>query len=86
MIRHLPVLGRPTYLRYHPNRYECQDCEGHPTTTELLEWHEANSPHSFAYDNQILLQLVNSTLEGVSIKEGLPYESVAGTLAVCRRE
>ncbi len=79
-IRHLPAFGRPSYLRYRPNRYQCQDCEGQPTTTQRLEWHEANSPHSFSYDNHILLQLVNSTVEDVSIKEGLSYESMAGTM------
>lgn len=79
-IRHLPVFGRPSYLRYHPQRYQCQDCEGHPTTTEKLEWHDANSSHSFAYDNHLLLQLVNSTIEDVSTKEGITYESVAGAL------
>jgi len=79
-IRHLPVFGRPSFLRYRPRRYQCQDCEGYPTTTEKLEWQDANSPHSFAYDNHILLQLVNSTVEDVSVKEGLSYESVAGVL------
>lgn len=79
-IRHLPVFGRASYLRYHPRRYQCQDCEGHPTTTETLEWHDSNSPHSFAYDNHILLQLVNCTVEDVSRKEGLAYDSVAGAL------
>jgi transposase len=79
-IRHLPVFGRASYLRYRPKRYQCQGCEGHPTTTEKLEWHDANSPHSFAYDNHVLLQLVNSTVEDVSLKEGLSYESVIGAL------
>ncbi len=79
-IRHLPAFGRPTYLRYRPHRYQCQDCEGHPTTTQGLEWSDGNSPHSFAYDNHILLQLVNSTVEDVSVKEGLSYDSVRGTL------
>jgi len=79
-IRHLPAFGRPTYLRYRPNRYQCQNCEGRPTTTQSLEWHDANSPHSFSYDNHILLQLVNSTVEDVSIKEGLSYASMAGAL------
>ena len=79
-IRHLPVFGRPTYLRYRPKRYQCQGCEGHPTTTQVLEWSDGNSPHSFAYDNHILLQLVNSTVENVSVKEGLSYDSVAAAL------
>ena len=77
-IKHLPAFGRPTYLRYRPNRYQCQDCEGHPTTTQGLAWRDGNSPHSFAYDNHILLQLVNSTVEDVSVKEGLSYDRVAG--------
>ena len=79
-IRHLPVFGRSTYLRYRPRRYQCQDCEGHPTTTQRLEWQDSNSPHSFAYDNHLLLQLVNSTVEDVSRKEGLSYNSVVGVL------
>src|SRR6266508_340635 len=79
-IRHLPILGRASFLRYRPKRYQCQDCEGHPTTTQRLEWQDVNSPHSFAYDNHILLQLVNSTVEDVSRKEGLSYESVVGAL------
>ena len=73
MIRLLPAFGRPAYLRYRPSRYQCQDCAGHPTTTQRLEWHDANGPHSFSYDNHILLQLVNSTVEDVSIKEGVSY-------------
>lgn len=82
-IRHLPAFGRPTYLRYRPQRYQCQDCEGRPTTTQRLAWHDSNSPHSFAYDNHVLLQLVNSTVEDVSVKEGLSYESVTGALERC---
>jgi len=80
VIKHLPAFGRPSYLRYRPHRYECQDCEGHPTTSEGLEWHDPKSPHSFAYDNHILLQLVNATVEDVSIKEGITYECVLGAL------
>jgi transposase len=80
VVKHLPAFGRPTYLRYRPQRYQCQDCEGHPTTSEGLEWHDPKSPHSFAYDNHLLLQLVNSTMEDVSIKEGITYECVLGVL------
>ena len=79
-IRHLPAFGRPSYLRYRPKRYQCGNCEGRPTTTEKLDWHESNSPHSFAYDEHILLQLINSTIEDVSQKESISYDSVLGTL------
>lgn len=80
LIRHLPAFGQPTYLRYRPKRYQCLDCEGHPTTTQTLDWHESNSPHSYSYDNHILLQLTHSTIIDVCAKEGLSYGSVAGTL------
>lgn len=79
-IRHLPVFGRPTYLRFHPKRYQCLACDGHPTTTQTLDWHEYNSVHSTVYDEHILLQLVNSTIEDVSVKEGLSYDLVLGVL------
>jgi len=80
IIRHLPVFGRPSYLRYRPRRYQCMECEDHPTTTQRLEWREGNSPQSMAYDDHLLLQLVNSTVEDVSIKEGVAYDCVLGVL------
>jgi len=79
-IRHLPVFGRPSYLRYRPPRYQCLECEGHPTTTQRVEWRESNSPHSMAYDDHLLLQLVNSTIEDVSTKEVVAYDCVLGAL------
>jgi transposase len=80
IIRHLPVFGRPSYLRYRPRRYQCMECEGQPTTTEQLSWRESNSPHSMVYDDHLLLQLVNATVEDVSIKEGEAYDCVLGVL------
>jgi transposase len=79
-IRHLPVFGRPSYLRYRPKRYQCRGCEVHPTTTERLDWHDANSPHTFALDDHLLLQLVGTTIEDVSIKERVGYDAVLGAL------
>jgi len=80
VIRHLPVFGRPSYLRYRPRRYQCIECEDHPTTTQRLDWREGNSAQSMAYDDHLLLQLVNSTVEDVSIKEGVAYDCVLGVL------
>ena len=79
-VRHLPVFGRPTYLRYRPKRYQCLECEGHPTTTQHLDWHDPGSLHPCAFDEHLLLQLVESTLEEVSIKEGVSYDAVLGVL------
>jgi transposase len=79
-IRHLPVFGRATYLRFRPKRYQCPHCEGQPTTTQSLDWYDPSSAHTVAYDDHVLLQLVNSTVEDVSVKERLSYDSVLGVL------
>ncbi len=62
------------------HRYQCRLCEGQPTTTQQVEWQDTKSPHTVAYDNHVLLQLVNACVEDVSIKEHLSYESVVGVL------
>ena len=79
-VRHISVFGRPTYLRYRPRRYRCEKCEQKPTTTQRLEWHENGSPNTMSYDDHILLQLVHSTIEDVSIKEEMSYDGVLGVM------
>lgn len=79
-VRHLPVFGRPTYLRYRPKRYECLICEQHPITTQRLDWRDPGSPHTFAYDDHLLLQLIGSTVEDVSHKEPIAYDAVLGVM------
>jgi len=82
-VRYLSVFGHPTYLRYRPKRYSCDQCDGHPTTSQRLDWHEPNSPNTFRYEQHILMQLVNTTVEDVAIKESLSYDSVLGILERC---
>src|SRR5258708_12470733 len=77
-VQHLPSFGRAVFLHYRPKRYECPECDGQPTTTQQLAWHEPNSPHTIAYDQYLLLALVNSTVQDVAIKENVPYETVWG--------
>ena len=79
-LRYLPVFGHPTYLRYRPKRYRCENCDGQPTTTQRLDWHEPNSPNTFAFEQYILLQLVNATVKDVAVKEKLSYDRVLGIL------
>jgi transposase len=77
-LRHLPILGRPVYLRLRPKRYRCPFCEGGPTTTQQLSWYSAKSPHTKAYEKYILLQLVHTTIEDVSMKEDLGGKAIEG--------
>jgi len=79
-VRHLPVFGRPTYLRCQPRRYRCTHCEKKPTTTEELNWHGKDSSKTLDYEDHILLQLVHSTVEDVSIKEQMSYDEVLGVM------
>jgi len=79
-LRHLSILGKPTYLKLRPQRYRCLHCKAQPTTTQKLAWYEPRSPHTRAYEHHILLGLVNSTVMDVSIKEGIGYEAVMGII------
>lgn len=83
-LRHLSILGKKTYIRIVPVRYACPHCKGNKgrpaTTTQRLSWYEPRSPHTKAYEDHVLLSLVNSTVEDVSIKEELGYEAVMGTI------
>src|SRR5947207_12309854 len=75
-VQHLPSFGHAVFLHYRPKRYECPDCDGKPTTTQQLAWHEPNSPHTKAYDRYLLRCLVNSTVQDVAIKEHLHYKTL----------
>src|SRR2546425_8513163 len=61
-VRHLPILGRKTFIRLRPKRYQCLHCHGNPTTTQTLSWYTPRSAFTQAYEKQILLSLVNSTV------------------------
>lgn len=82
-VQHLPILDKAVFLSYRPRRYECPDCDGKPTSTQQLTWHEPHSPHTKAYDAYLLRMLVNSTVRDVALKHNMPYESVWGVVERC---
>jgi transposase len=79
-LRHLSILGHTVYLRLRPKRFKCPYCSDKPTTTQQLSWYQSKSPHTKAYEEHLLLHLVNSTIQDVSLKEGLGYEAVVGII------
>ena len=79
-LRHLSILGKQTFIKISPKRYRCPYCQDRPTTTQKLEWYEPRSLHTRAYETHILLNLVNSTVLDVSVKEGIGYEAVMGMI------
>lgn len=77
-IRHLPILGRETYLIVKLPRFQCVECNDKPTTTQAVAWHERRSPNTIAFEKHILLGLIGSTVEDVSQRERIGYEAVMG--------
>lgn len=80
VLRHLSILGKRTFICIRPARFQCPYCDNNPTTTQKLSWYNPRSPHTKAYEEHVLLCLVSSTVEDVSIKESLGYEAVMGIL------
>ena len=79
-LRHLPILGRPVYLRLRPKRFRCPHCDGHPTTTQQLDWYDPQALHTKAYEQHLLVALVNTTLQDVASKEDISYDALLGIL------
>src|SRR5215216_2352452 len=80
LLRHLPSFGRVVYLRIRPKRFCCPWCDGHPTTTQQLDWYDPNALHTKAYERHLIVQLVNSTLSDVEAKEDVTYAGLLGIL------
>jgi transposase len=76
LLRHLPILGHVVYLRIRPKRFRCPWCEGHPTTTQLLDWYEPQALHTKAYERHLIFQLVNSTITDVGAKEDVSADAM----------
>ena len=80
LLRHLPSFGRVVYLRIRPKRFCCPWCEGHPTTTQQLDWYDPNALHTKAFERHLIVQLVNSTISDVEAKEDVTYAALEGIL------
>ncbi len=79
-LRHLPILGKPCYLLIKPKRGLCRSCDDEPTTNQRVDWYEYKSRYTKAYEDHVLLSLVNSTVADVSIKEGLGVSPIVRIL------
>ena len=79
-LRHLPIFDRTTYIDITPARGICKSCDGQPTTTQQSTWYNPGSPYTKAYEQKILMLLINSTITDVSIKEGLGYKAIESVI------
>ncbi len=79
-LRHLPILGRKTFMHLRPKRSQCLHCDGSSTTTQTLSWYTPRSSFPKAYEKQILLIMIHSTVQDTSVKEDMGYEAIMGII------
>lgn len=77
-IQHLSILDTPVYLVIKPVRYECKHCGG--TTTEVYDWCKRGSHITNGLSDYLMRQLIHSTVEDVSKKEGIGYKKLTGAV------
>lgn len=75
-LRHLPLFGKKVFIEITPLRGRCSNCDDNPTSTQQADWYDRKSPHTKAYEQHVLLSLVNSTVTDVSMKEDLGYQAI----------
>ncbi len=80
LLRHLPILGHQVYIRIKPIRYYCSHCDTTPTTTEQPDWYTQKSQMTHAYEEHLMRTLIGSTIQDVSRKEEIGYDSVKAVL------
>lgn len=79
-IRHLPILGKKTFIEITPMRGICDQCDDRPSTTQTLSWYDHNARHTKAYEQYILLSIKNSTITDASIKEDISEGTIQNIL------
>jgi transposase len=79
-LRHLPLGEYRIVLVLRLKRYQCRSCEGHPTTSQTLSWYTPRASVTNAFEQHLLLELINSTLEDVSRKQAIGVDALQGIL------
>ena len=75
-LNHLPAFGTPVYIEFQPIRFQCNHCEGHPTTTQKPSWYQSTGHCTDHYAKHIINLLVNSTLKDVALQENISHKRV----------
>jgi transposase len=74
------MFGHQVFIVLRPERYGCRRCEDRPTTTQTLDWYTPRSRLTKAFEQEVLLTLINSTVEDVSRKQALGADAIEGVL------
>lgn len=79
-LRHLPILGMQVWIEIRPKRFRCPFCDDHPTTTQVLPWYTPNAPFTKAFEQHMLVMLINSTIADVCQKADVLPDAVLGVI------
>lgn len=79
-LRHLPIFDCKVFICLRPKRFRCPYCSDKPTTTQKLSFYEMGASQTKAFEQYLLLRLVNSTIEDLSRKEQVGYEAIVGVI------
>ena len=79
-LRHLDLGEYRVFIVLRPKRYQCPSCKGRPTTSQSLSWYSPRASVTKAFEQHMLLELVNSTLEDVSRKHAFGVDALQGIL------
>ena len=79
-LKHMPAFGNSVCIEFQPVRYQCFDCDSHPTTTQKPSWYQSTGHCTQVYAEYILNLLVNSTVKDVAKQENISYKKVIGII------
>lgn len=83
MIRHLPIFGYKTFIQITLPKGVCPKCTNgkkRVTTTQRSSWYSKKGKITKAYEEYLLLSVINSTIQDVSIKEDIGYKVIESTI------
>lgn len=77
---HTTILDKRVFLKIKPVRYQCEDCDDRPTTTEKYDWVAKGGKITQALEDYIMRQLIHATIQDVSRKTGVSYSTVYNSI------
>jgi len=83
MIRHLPIFGYKTFIEITLPKGVCPKCtkgKRRVTTTQRSSWYSKKGKITKAYEEYLLLSVINSTIQDVAIKEDIGYKTIESTI------
>ena len=75
-VKHAQIMNKDVIIKYRPRRYICKDHD--VTTTATPSFHDAHSNFTHEQESNLLLDLANSTIKDVAIKNMTTEKMIQG--------